>query len=126
VDHQPGPGVRKKKRRRDRLIRLAARHPDWVLGFGDETWWTRLAQPSLHTWTDQPLRLVEQSVARADPDPTALACYGLLLRPSGSDPEELMLRFVDGRPVSAITMQFLAGCCDRLAVRGKTVLALVG
>jgi hypothetical protein len=31
VDHQPGPGVRAKKKARDRLIRLAAAHPDWVL-----------------------------------------------------------------------------------------------
>jgi hypothetical protein len=57
------------KRRRDWLIRLAARHPDWALGFGDETWWTRVKQPSLQTWTDEPVRLVEQSVATHDPDP---------------------------------------------------------
>jgi hypothetical protein len=56
------------------------RHPSWVLGFGDETWWSRLAQPAMHTWTesDRPLRLVEQTVAKSDPDPKALACYGLL------------------------------------------------
>ena len=34
LDHQPRPGVRAKKKARDRLIRLAATHPDWVLGFG--------------------------------------------------------------------------------------------
>ena len=28
---------------RDRLIAQAAARPDWVLGFQDETWWTRLA-----------------------------------------------------------------------------------
>jgi hypothetical protein len=102
-------------------MRLAARHPDWVLGFGDETWWTRLARPSLHSWTAEPLRLVEQSVAHDDPDPQALACYGLLLHTT----DEIWLRFVDGRPVSAITTQFLADCCDRLAARGKTALLLV-
>ncbi len=80
-----------------------------------------MSQPSLHTWTDQPLRLVEQSVAKADPDPKALACYGLLLHAT----DELMLRFVDGRPVSALTTQFLADCCDRLATRGKRVLVLI-
>lgn len=26
---------------RDRLIRWAAAHPAWVLGFQDETWWSR-------------------------------------------------------------------------------------
>jgi hypothetical protein len=104
---------------------LAATHPDWTLGFADEVWWTRVRQPSLHTWTDQPLRLVEQSVAKNDPDPKALACYGLLLRSADDAPEELLLRFVDGRPISAITTQFLADCCDRLAARGKTALLLV-
>jgi len=80
-----------------------------------------VSQPSLHTWTDESLRLVEQSVAKDDPDPKALACYGLLLRSS----DELWLRFVDGRPVSAITTQFLADCCSRLAAQGKTALLLV-
>lgn len=104
---------------------LARQHPDWVVGFGDETWWSRLAQPALHTWTDEPLRLVEQSVARDDPDPKALAAYGLLVRCADGQPEEVWLRFVDGRPVSAITTQFLADCCDRLAARGQRVLLLI-
>jgi len=78
-------------------------------------------QPSLQTWTDEPVRLVEQSVATHDPDPKALAAYGLLL-PSI---DELWLRFVDGRPVSVITTQFLADCCQRLAARGMTALLLV-
>jgi len=78
-------------------------------------------QPSLQTWTDEPVRLVEQSVATHDPDPKSPAAYGLLL-PSI---EELWLRFVDGRPVSVITTQFLAACCQRLAARGVTALLLV-
>ena len=80
-----------------------------------------MRQPSLHTWADEPLRLVEQSVARDDPDPKALACYGLLLPATG----DLWLRFVDGRPVSALTTRFLADCCARLRARGKTALLLV-
>jgi transposase len=108
------------------LIRLAARHPDWALGFEDEVWWSRLAQPALHAWTagDQPLRLVEQTPATDDPDPKALACYGLLVR-SGGGAEEMWLRFVVGRPVSGVTTQFLAWCCDRLAAAGKTALLLI-
>ncbi len=39
--------------------------------------------------------------------------------------EELWLRFVDGRPVRAITTQFLAWCCERLERRGKRALLLV-
>ena len=78
----PDPEYVRKKAWRDRLIRLAHRHPDWILGFEDEVWWSRLACPALYAWQDddQPVRLIEQTVARDDPDPKALACYGLLAR----------------------------------------------
>ena len=130
MDHQPGPGVRPEKSARDRLIRLALGHPEWALGFADEVWWSRLARPALHAWAeaDRPLRLVEQTVAKTDPAPRALACYGLLARwpaPDGEPHQEVWLRFVDGRPVSALTTQFLAWCCDELARAGKTALLLV-
>ncbi len=94
-----------------------------MLGFGDETWWSRLARPTLRTWAepDQPLRLVEQTVATDDPDPKALACYGLLR----TDCNQVWLRFVDGRPVSSVTTQFLDWCCRRLAQEGKRALLLV-
>jgi transposase len=74
------------------------------------------------------LRLVEQTVAKDDPDPKALACYGLLVRwaqPDGGWHEEAWLRFVDGRPVSALTTQYLAWCCAKLTAAGKTALLLV-
>jgi hypothetical protein len=96
------------------------------VGFEDEVWWSRLAQPALHAWApgEGPLRLVEQTLAKDDPDPKALACYGLLVRP-GDGSEEVWLRFVAGRPVSGVTTQFLAWCCDRLATLGKTALLLI-
>jgi DDE superfamily endonuclease len=129
LDHQPGPRGRAKKRARDRLIRLTASHPDWVLGFEDEVWWSRLAAPARHAWaeSDRPLRLVEQAVATDDPDPKALACYGRLVRWVEHDGwhEEAWLRFVDGRPVSALTTQDLAWCCAKLAAAGKRALRLV-
>jgi hypothetical protein len=87
-------------------------------------WWSRLAQPQLHSWADQPLRLIEQTVAKADPDPKALACYGLLVRRASQD-EAVWLRFVQGRPVSAITTQFLEWCCPKLAALGVPVWALI-
>lgn len=104
-------------------MRLAQSHPDWVLGFADEVWWRRFAQPRLRTWSEaaQPTRLIEQSVASADPDPQALAWYGLL-RP---DTQRVWLRFVDGRPVSTVTTQFLAWCLERLAQEGRRALLLV-
>jgi hypothetical protein len=101
-----------------------------VLGFEDEVWWSRLAHPALHSWAaaDQPLRLVEQAIAKDDPDPKALACYGLLVRErpaAGSWTEAAWLRFVAGRPVSARTIEFLAWCCAKLAAAGKEALLLV-
>jgi transposase len=109
---------------------MARTHPAWALGFLDETWWSRLARPHLARLADDgaPLRLIEQAVARDDADPKALACYGLLVRQwtsAGQRDEALWLRFVDGRPISGITTQFLAWCCERLAAQGKTALLLV-
>lgn len=104
-----------------------ALHPDWALGFEDEVWWSRIAQPDLHSWTagDEQLRLEEKTVAKDDPDPTALACYGLLLRATPTTPEQIWVRFAKGQPVSGLTTQFLDWCCDRLAAQGKRALLLV-
>jgi hypothetical protein len=100
---------------------LAESHPEWVLGFQDECWWSRLAQPHLHAWTAEPLRLQELAVGRDDPDPKALACYGVLRRDTGG----MLLRFVEGRPVSQVTEEFLAWVCGELAAEGKRALLLV-
>lgn len=67
------------------------------------------------------MRLIEQAVAPDDPDRKALACYGVLL----ADSNEVWLRFLDGRPLSAVTPQFLDWCCAEAAARGKTALVLI-
>ena len=97
-----------------------------MLGFQDETWWSRTAQPNRHSWTeaDAPLRLEELSVADDDPDPKALACYGLLAR-QAEGTEQVWLRFAEGQPISALTTMFLAWCCEQVAALGKTALLLV-
>ena len=93
-----------------------------MLGFQDETWWSRLARPDLHAWAaDEPLRLHQLDRPPGDPDPKALACYGLLRGDTGG----VLLRFVEGRPVSQVTEDFLAWACDRLAAEGKRALLLV-
>jgi transposase len=85
----------------------------------------------VHAWSpdDQPLQLVEQTKSKEDPDPKALACYGLLVRwrVPGRDEsaEHVWLRFVDGRPVSSITTQFLHWCCAKLEAEGKQALLMV-
>jgi hypothetical protein len=92
------------------------------LGFQDEVWWSRYAQPHLQTWTeDKPLRLIQNEPDRQDPEPKAVACYGVLR----TDTQGLLLRFVDGRPVSAVTTQFVQWMTDRLAAEGKTALLMV-
>jgi len=126
----PDPEYARKKARRDRLIRLAQAHPDWLLGFEDEVWWSRLARPTLHAWQDDahPLRLSEHTVARDDPDPKALACYGLLTRTwdaQGQRSDDMWLRFVDGRPVSAVTIDFLCCCAEQAQAQGKRALLLI-
>ena len=108
---------------------LAKRHPEYALGFEDEVWWSRVTQPSLHAWADEGevLRLVEQSLAKDDPDPKALACYGLLVScPAVPEtlPEQVWLRFVEKRPVSGVTTQFLDWCCAKLQTLGKTALLM--
>ena len=125
----PDPEYARKKARRDRLIRLATAPPDGLLGFEDEVGWSRLARPALHAWQDDahPLRLVEQTAARDDPDPKALACYGLLAR-SWDDQrrdDEMWLRFVDGRPISAVPIDFLTWCAGQAEERGKRAVLLV-
>jgi transposase len=105
------------------LIRLTANNPDWAVGFEDETWWSRLALPSLHAWSGdgKSPRLVQRSLAKDDPDPKAISCYGLYL----PELEQTWLRFVDGRPVSGVTTRFLSWCSEKLVTAGKQVLVLV-
>jgi len=64
---------------------------------------------------------VEQTVAKGDPEKPALACYGALFPATGG----VWLRFLDGRPLSAVTTVFLEWCCREAAARGKTALLLV-
>jgi transposase len=120
---RPIPG----KKQRDRLIRLAATHPTWALGFGDEVWWSRLAQPTMPAWApgDDALRLGEKARPKADPAPQALACDGLLLGATPTTPDQLWGRCATGQPVRGLTTQLLAWNCDRLAALAKHVLLRV-
>ncbi len=106
-------------------MEVAAANPQWAVGFEDECWWSRLALPTLNSWSEEgkPLRLIQQSVAKDDPDPKAISsCYGLYL----PELDQTWLRFVDGRPVSGVTTQFLKWSCEKLeAPVGKKVLLLI-
>ena len=67
------------------------------------------------------MRLGLHAADRTDPEPKALACYGLWL-PARA---RMLLRFVDGRPVSAVTCAFLAWVAEQLAAESVRVLALI-
>lgn len=133
MDYQPRPAVPGKKTARDRLLNWASQESQaatWAIGFLDEVWWSRFALPRAHAWqmTDDPVRLVEQTWQKADPDAKALACYGVLWqRGEASAPirDQMSLRFVDGRPVSDITTQFLDWCCTELETQGKRAWLLI-
>ena len=81
----------------------------------------------MHTWApdEHALRLVEKARPKDDPEPKALACYGLLVRHVPTQPEQMLLRFVERRPVSAETTAFLAWCSARLMAQGVRALLLI-
>jgi hypothetical protein len=102
---------------------VAAANPKWAVGFCDECWWSRVALPTLSSWSEErkPLRLIQQSVAKDDPEPKAISCYGLYV----PEFKETWIRFVDGRPVSGITTRFLEWSCEKLQAAGRKVLLLI-
>jgi len=68
-----------------------------------------------------PVALPRNSATAAKADPKAISCYGLYL----PEFDQTWLRFVDGRPVSGITTQFLSWCAQRLEEIGKKVWLLI-
>lgn len=70
-------------------------------------------------------RLQELERSKEDTDPKALACYGVLLRCRPEHGEQMFLRFVDGRPVSAVTIDFLTACSEELATQAVPALVLI-
>lgn len=81
----------------------------------------------------EPVRLVERPPDSDEEEPKALACYGVYLpsraeEEASSDEEaesDMLLRFVEGRPVSGLTTTFLEWVCERLDERGTDVWTLI-
>ena len=112
------------------MIAWASAQPQWAIGFLDEVWWSRFALPRMHAWQseDQPVRLVEHAWQKGDPDPKAMACYGVLWQEGTPDDplrDQMWLRFITGRPISDITTQFLDWCCAQLQAQGKSAWLLI-
>lgn len=118
----PDPLYALKKARRDRLIAVSAKHPDWVLGFVDEVWWSRLQRPRMQAWAEgPPLKMHVLKADDGDPDPVAICCYGMLR----NDTKKFMLRFAEGRPMGRITALFLEWVCQMLHEEGKKRLVVI-
>jgi transposase len=118
----PDPEYAAKKARRDALLRASADHPEWAIGFEDEVWWSRVAQPKVRAWAGgPPLKVQVLQPEDGDPDPDAIACYGFYRY----DTRKVTVRFVDGRPAGDLTAQFLEWLCAGAAREGKKVLVVI-
>ena len=86
-----------------------------------------MAQPEQHRWvkSQERTRLHELALAKGDPDRKALACYGVMVRESQRCDDVLWLRFVAGRPVSAVTIALLSWCAQRLSAQGIEALIVI-
>ena len=129
LDSQSRAGLGPEKKARDRLRRLAASPPEWALGFAEEPWGSRVAQPARPAWppAPPPLPLGEQPGPRRAPAPKARAGYGLRgqARPGqGVSPAHVGLRVVADRPGSAVTLACLPWGCAQWTARGKTALVV--
>jgi hypothetical protein len=83
----------------------------------------------MHTWEDagRPLHLLQKTHDKTDPDPKALACFGLLVRWAATPDEidqKIWLRFVEGNPNSNLTIQFMEWICEELQAMGKKMLVM--
>jgi transposase len=76
----------------------------------------------MYSWAEaEPLRLIEQTAEKPDPDPKAVCCYGVLRADSG----KLWLRFVRDKPISSQTIKFLDWVARQLAKEGKKALLVI-
>ena len=69
------------------------------------------------------MRLCQKEQAAADKTAKALACYGLYL-PDHEEQSRMLVRFVQGQPVSALTCRFLSWLAPQLQSEGLKVLVL--
>lgn len=94
-----------------------------MLGFEDECWWSRITEPAQHAWREPeaPLKLHDKTAAVPAGEPKALACYGVWL----PQEEGMLLRFVEGRPTSSVTEEYLEWVSAELAQAGKRAVLLV-
>ena len=88
----------------------------------DESWFSRFAQPSMHSWAERgnELHLVERQAKKGEPQ-KAIACFGALEFVT----HERYLFFAEGQPNTAITIKFLQRLLAVAAQKGKRVLVII-
>ncbi len=88
----------------------------------DEGWFSRVAQPQAHAWTEagEALRLVQREPQRGETE-KALACFGALRQ----DTADGLLYFSDGQPSSLPMWLFIIGLLALARAEGKRVLAVI-
>lgn len=93
-----------------------------MLGFEDDVWWSRAAQPHRQAWSDDtPVHLVAQTVPAKDPEGKALACDGLYVPTA----HPMLWRCVRGRPVSVVTCAVLAWLATYVTAQGTRALVRI-
>ena len=71
---------------------------------------------------------IEQAPRTDDPDPKAIACYGLAVHwygPNEAQHAEVWLRFVEGNPCGTLTIQYLEWLLEQTRLADKQVLVMV-
>lgn len=100
---------------------MAKNKPQWVVGYIDEVWWSRIKIPKLKNWVEEKSYKIEKkSISKQDKESKAIACYGCLR----IDNKKIYLRFTKQRPKSLSTIGFLKWLSKKFEIEGKKVLVL--
>jgi transposase len=67
------------------------------------------------------LPLIEKTPDPNENDPKAIACYGIYLQTAS----QMLVRFVEQRPVSEITCQFLEWGCQQVSGMGRRAMPII-
>lgn len=88
----------------------------------DECWFSRFAQPHMHTFAEEGnnLRLVERAPEKGE-GIKALACYGAVCQES----QKRYFYFADGQPNSGKTISMLASLLAEAQAKAKRVLVVL-
>lgn len=104
------------------MKRWAKQRSDWMLVEQDECWFSRFAQPAMHTFTEAGanLRLVER-VPEPSETEKAIACYGAICQQS----RQRYFYLAGGQPNSGKTLAMLQALLEEARSKAKKVLVVL-